>query len=81
MNSLSQAGDPPVAKNAPQESLAAPEEKTKHATSNGSSFRCYICDEPSEEICVHCTRDACNNHLCEKCGQCSDCCQCGDRPR
>ena len=39
-------------------------------------FRCHICQEPSEEICVRCTRDACPNHLCEKCKRCSDCCVC-----
>jgi len=39
-------------------------------------FRCYICEEPSETICRNCTRDTCENHLCEKCGQCSDCCEC-----
>lgn len=27
-------------------------------------------------ICVRCTKDACNNHLCEKCLRCSDCCEC-----
>jgi len=25
---------------------------------------------------VRCTKDACENHLCEKCGKCSDCCEC-----
>lgn len=39
-------------------------------------FRCHICDEPSEEICPRCTRDVCGNHICEHCGQCSDCCDC-----
>lgn len=39
-------------------------------------LRCYICREPSEEICRRCTRDACANHLCEKCARCSDCCEC-----
>ena len=27
-------------------------------------------------ICARCTKDACNNHLCEKCLRCSDCCEC-----
>ena len=27
-------------------------------------------------ICARCTKDACNNHLCEKCQRCSDCCEC-----
>ncbi len=42
-----------------------------------TGFRCHICQEPSEEICKRCTRDACPNHLCEKCKRCSDCCECG----
>jgi hypothetical protein len=25
---------------------------------------------------MFCTKDACNNHLCDKCGRCSDCCEC-----
>lgn len=37
---------------------------------------CSICGEESTRICVRCTKDACNNHLCEKCGRCSDCCEC-----
>ena len=49
------------------------------ATETG--FRCYICGEPSTEICSRCTRDACGNHICERCGLCSDCCTCDDRPR
>jgi len=39
-------------------------------------FVCSICAEESTKICVRCTKDACNNHLCEKCGRCSDCCEC-----
>jgi hypothetical protein len=39
-------------------------------------FQCSICDEPSTRICVRCTKDACENHLCEKCLKCSDCCEC-----
>jgi len=27
-------------------------------------------------ICVRCTKDACENHLCVKCLKCSDCCEC-----
>jgi hypothetical protein len=27
-------------------------------------FSCSICGEPSTEICVYCTKDACPNHLC-----------------
>jgi hypothetical protein len=40
------------------------------------TFTCSICGEPSTEICVYCTKDACQNHLCGKCSRCSDCCQC-----
>jgi len=25
---------------------------------------------------MECTKDACSNHLCERCGCCSDCCDC-----
>lgn len=39
-------------------------------------FTCYICSEPSSDICLYCTKDACDNHLCRKCGRCSDCCAC-----
>lgn len=40
------------------------------------TFACTICGEPSTEICVYCTKDSCENHLCVKCGRCSDCCEC-----
>jgi hypothetical protein len=39
-------------------------------------FQCSICGEESTRICVLCTKDACSNHLCEKCARCSDCCEC-----
>src|SRR5690349_4952571 len=39
-------------------------------------FICSICGEESTRICTRCTKDACNNHLCEKCQRCSDCCEC-----
>ncbi len=39
-------------------------------------FTCNICEEESTRICVRCTKDACNNHICEKCLRCSDCCEC-----
>ena len=39
-------------------------------------FTCSICEEESTRICVRCTKDTCANHLCEKCGCCSDCCEC-----
>jgi hypothetical protein len=40
------------------------------------AFTCSICGDPSSEICVFCTKDACPNHLCRKCLRCSDCCEC-----
>jgi hypothetical protein len=40
------------------------------------TFTCSICDETSSRICVRCTKDTCGNHLCDKCGACSDCCTC-----
>lgn len=39
-------------------------------------FQCSICGEESTRICTRCTKDACDNHLCEKCRRCSDCCEC-----
>lgn len=44
--------------------------------SETGNFICSICGEASTEICVYCTKDACGNHLCEKCHRCSDCCEC-----
>ncbi len=41
-----------------------------------ATFTCSICNEASRDICVYCTKDACSNHLCERCRRCSDCCQC-----
>jgi len=43
---------------------------------NVMPFICSICEEQSNRICVRCTKDTCSNHLCEKCGACSDCCDC-----
>ncbi|HVV45475.1 MAG TPA: hypothetical protein VHC72_09720 [Bryobacteraceae bacterium] len=40
------------------------------------AFVCNICEEQSTRICAQCTKDTCSNHLCEKCGACSDCCDC-----
>ena len=40
------------------------------------AFTCNICGEESTLICVRCTKDTCQNHLCEKCHRCSDCCDC-----
>jgi hypothetical protein len=39
-------------------------------------FSCSICEQESTRICVECTKDACGNHLCERCQCCSDCCEC-----
>lgn len=39
-------------------------------------FTCSICGEPSRDICVSCTKDACANHRCVRCKRCSDCCEC-----
>jgi hypothetical protein len=39
-------------------------------------FTCSICEEESTHICVACTKDSCDNHLCERCSRCSDCCGC-----
>ena len=39
-------------------------------------FACSICEQESNRICVFCTKDACDNHLCQRCGGCSDCCEC-----
>jgi hypothetical protein len=40
------------------------------------TFSCSICADPSTRICVYCTKDACDNHLCQRCHRCSDCCEC-----
>jgi hypothetical protein len=40
------------------------------------TFTCSICDDASHKICVYCTKDACNNHLCHRCLCCSECCRC-----
>ncbi len=45
------------------------------------AFTCSICGEASRDICVFCTKDACGNHLCERCHRCSDCCVCDMRMR
>jgi hypothetical protein len=41
-----------------------------------TSFTCSICGDRSHKICVYCTKDACNNHLCHRCLRCSECCTC-----
>jgi hypothetical protein len=39
-------------------------------------FSCSICEQESTRICAFCTKDACSNHICVRCGCCSDCCEC-----
>ncbi len=41
-----------------------------------TTFTCSICEAESTTICAQCTKDACSNHLCERCRRCSDCCNC-----
>lgn len=41
-----------------------------------AAYICSICGEPSVSICAYCTKDACPNHVCERCARCSDCCAC-----
>jgi hypothetical protein len=45
-------------------------------TTETLTFICSICGEPSGDICVACTKDACHNHRCIRCKRCSDCCGC-----
>jgi hypothetical protein len=40
------------------------------------AYACSICVEPSRDICVYCTKDACRLHRCQRCLRCSDCCEC-----
>lgn len=41
-----------------------------------ATFECSICGDASHKICVNCTKDVCNNHLCHRCMRCSECCHC-----
>jgi hypothetical protein len=50
--------------------------KEKEVLMDLATFTCSICGETSRHICVFCTKDACRNHLCERCHRCSDCCEC-----
>lgn len=43
------------------------------------TLTCSICGEPSLQICVLCTKDACENHRCLRCRRCIDCCDCEQR--
>lgn len=58
----------------PNQPAGAPEAAA--VTAPALTFSCSICGEPSTEICVYCTKDACQNHLCIRCRRCSDCCEC-----
>ncbi len=40
------------------------------------TFSCSICADASHKICIYCTKDTCNNHLCHRCMRCSECCHC-----
>src|SRR5712692_5457306 len=51
-------------------------QKEKREVTTIMPFTCSICEEQSTRICVACTKDSCDNHLCEKCSRCSDCCGC-----
>jgi hypothetical protein len=64
-----EAGAPPP-EPAPEDQPRVPEAAVSPV------FHCHICEEASSEICGRCTRDVCDNHLCERCGHCSDCCTC-----
>ena len=46
------------------------------AAAGTAILTCSICGEPSHDICVYCTKDACANHRCDRCKRCSDCCEC-----
>jgi hypothetical protein len=41
-----------------------------------ATFNCSICGDASRVICIFCTKDACSNHICQRCHRCSDCCAC-----
>lgn len=45
-------------------------------TAGIATLVCSICGDPSHDICVYCTKDACINHRCDRCKRCSDCCEC-----
>ena len=55
---------------------AAPPKKKIGELISAMPFTCSICEEESTRICIACTKDSCENHLCEKCSRCSDCCGC-----
>jgi hypothetical protein len=51
-------------------------QNVKEVLMEPNTFTCSICGERSHDICVFCTKDACVNHICERCRRCSDCCEC-----
>lgn len=51
-------------------------EKNEEEMTAVMTFTCSICGESSHEICVYCTKDTCDNHMCQRCHRCSDCCVC-----
>lgn len=59
-----------------QQGTGAELETVQKVLMEATTFTCSICGEGSREICVFCTKDACANHLCERCHRCSDCCEC-----
>src|SRR5438270_7389433 len=60
----------------PAARAVAAKRNPKKSMINVMPFVCSICEEQSTRICVECTKDTCANHLCERCGACSDCCDC-----
>lgn len=59
-----------------QQGTCAAVETSEKILMEAATFSCSICGEGSRDICVFCTKDACANHLCERCRRCSDCCEC-----
>jgi hypothetical protein len=55
---------------------AAPAKNYRKEKVSDMSFACNICGEESTRICSRCTKDSCENHLCDRCVKCSDCCEC-----
>ena len=58
------------------ETARGPHESGAQVMAEAAILTCSICGEPSSEICVFCTKDACGNHRCDRCKRCSDCCEC-----
>lgn len=60
----------------PYRAIVANQGQREEEIAAAMPFQCSICGEESTRICARCTKDACDNHLCEKCLRCSDCCEC-----